>query len=63
MSKIYRISNSKDDTLALIEFVYMPTEDSVQDILEGFFEFWSDADGWQRVHDGDEGARDRDVAI
>ena len=53
MSKVYRISNLQNKTLALIEFVEMPTEDDVQDILEGFFEFWHDVEGWQIIHDGD----------
>ena len=58
MSKVYRISNMQNKTLALFEFVEMPTEDDIQDILEGFFEFWHDADGWQRIHNGEEGVQE-----
>ena len=58
MSKVYRISNMQNNTLALIEFVEMPTEDDIQDILEGFVECWHDADGWQRIHNGEEGVQE-----
>jgi hypothetical protein len=47
MSKIYKVMNVKGETLATIEFCYMPTEDDIQDILEGFYEFWDDVDSHQ----------------
>ena len=47
MNKIYKIVNTQEETLATIEFHYMPTKENIQDILEGFYEFWDDVDGWQ----------------